>query len=121
MAPSAAAILRTSRFLPLKAKAEVRATTRSVGICASQFDNSSVKPSHSACSDWSTLMSTSGSTTIVGSASTTASAWKSLPGMFQATTANTSAARMLPNPSGHALDRRAPVRRPAPDDRAGLK
>ena len=43
------AILRTSMFWPLKANAEVRATTRSVGMCASQFDNSSVSPSHSAC------------------------------------------------------------------------
>ena len=77
----------------------MRATTRSVGMCASQFDNSSVKPSHSDCSDWSTLMSTSGSTTIVGNSSTTASTWNSLPGRCQATTANTSAARMLPTPA----------------------
>ena len=62
-------MLRTSVFLPLNANAEVRATTRSVGMCASQFDNSSVRPSHSACSFWSTLMSTSGSTTMVGQVS----------------------------------------------------
>ena len=67
VAPSCRAISRTSVFVPLKANAEVRATTRRVGMCASQLDSSSVRPSHSACSFWSTLMSTSGSTTIVGS------------------------------------------------------
>ena len=50
VAPSAVAISRTSLPWPLKAKAEVRATTRNVGIWASQLDNSSVSPSQSACS-----------------------------------------------------------------------
>ena len=50
VASSAFAISRTSLLLPLNANAEVRATTRSVGTCASQFDNSSVRPSQSDCS-----------------------------------------------------------------------
>ncbi len=66
VAPNSPAIWRTSLSLPLKAKAEVRATTRSVGMCASQLDSSSVSPSASDCSLCATLMSTSGSTTIVG-------------------------------------------------------
>ena len=106
VAPSVAAILRTSMFLPLNANAEVRATTRSVGMCASQFESSSVRPSHKACSLWSTLMSTSGRTTMVGRFSAASSAWNNLPGMCQTTTARISASEDAAEPHAEPLDGR---------------
>ena len=45
------------------------------------------------------------------------STWKSSPGIFQTTTASTSGDQDAAEPQRQALERRAPVRRPAADDR----
>ena len=95
--------------LALEGERRSAATTRSVGMCASQLDSSSVSPSHSACSFCSTLMSTSGSTTIVGSLSSAASDWNSLPGMCQATNASTERGQDAAESQARRFSGRAPV------------
>ena len=76
---------------------------------------SSVRPSHSACSFWSTLMSTSGRTTMVGNFSSGGPAWNSLPGIFQATTEHDGRKDAAESP-GQTLEGRSAIGCPAPND-----
>src|SRR5712671_3036865 len=65
---SSSAIFRTLTFLPLKAKAEVRDTTRTPSTLASALITSSVIPSEKYSSSFSRLMFTNGSTATEGAA-----------------------------------------------------
>src|SRR6267142_2711488 len=65
---SSSAIFRTLTFLPLKAKAEVRDTTRTPSTFASALITSSVIPSEKYSASFSGLMFTNGSTATDGAA-----------------------------------------------------
>ena len=66
--PSCRAISRTSSGRPLKANADVRATTRQPGSCARPLVSSSARPSQKYSWSCPGAMSTNGSTTIEGPA-----------------------------------------------------